>query len=138
MAGPLKSPQHGNNRQALGRRGEALAAEYLQARGYQILERNYRSPYGEIDLIARQVLGSRVEIETVLVFIEVKTRSTVDYGFPEESITPSKQVHLLQSAEAYLQAHPQREGNWRIDVIAVRTGRSGGPVEIKHFENAVH
>jgi putative endonuclease len=138
MAGPPKSPQSGDTRRSLGRRGEALAADYLQARRYQILERNYRSPYGEIDLIARQWVGEKSDNYSVLVFIEVKTRSSGAYGFPEEAVTLSKQTHLIHSAQAYLQSHPEQEGSWRIDVIAIRTDRSGGLPEIKHFENAVH
>jgi putative endonuclease len=138
MADSRKSPHPGNPRQSLGRRGEALAADYLQERSYQILERNYRSPFGEIDLIARQWVSDQTNTGPVLVFVEVKTRSSEAYGFPEESVTLTKQAHLIQSAQAYLQSHLDQEGNWRIDVIAVRLDRSGGPPEIKHFENAVH
>jgi putative endonuclease len=128
----------GDARQSLGRRGEALAAEYLLAKGYQILERNFRSPYGEIDLIVSQPAADSGENGPLLVFVEVKTRSSNAYGYPEESVTASKQIHLIRSAQAYLQAHPEHTGDWRIDVIAVRTGRAGGQAEIKHFENAVH
>jgi len=137
MAGAQRPGKPVNARQSLGRKGESLAAEYLLARGFQILARNYRSAYGEIDLIVLQPAGSPASGGPVLVFVEVKTRSSDAYGFPEESITPSKQVHLIQSAQAYLQEHPQREGDWRIDVIAVRMGRAGKQAEIKHFENAV-
>ena len=133
-----KSSGNRNSRRRLGRRGEALAAEYLHARGYQILECNYRTAYGEIDLIALQpaaLVGSEGQ---VLVFVEVKTRSSNAYGYPEEAVTASKQTHLIQSAQAYLQAHPEQAGDWRIDVIAIRMGRLPGKVEIKLFENAVH
>lgn len=138
MAGPRKPTRRGAARQSLGRQGEALAGNYLEKSGYKILERNYRSPFGEVDLIARQPEGNEPGGESVLVFVEVKTRSSAAYGFPEESITPAKQVHLVQTAQAYLQDHPELEGNWRIDIITVRTFRSGGPAEIEHFENAVH
>ena len=129
-----RKPAGGSARQSLGRRGESLAAEYLAARGYRILERNFRSPYGEIDLVAYQP-GPH---GACLVFVEVKTRSSNAYGYPEQAITASKQVHLIQSAQAYLQEHPDLAGDWRIDVIAVRTGRGGGRAEIEHIENAVH
>ena len=138
MVGARKSSLTRNPRQTLGRRGEALAAEYLQERGYQLLERNFRSSYGEIDLIARLQGEAGPCSESVLVFVEVKTRASQAYGFPEESVTPAKQAHLIQSAQAYLQTHPEQEGNWRIDVIAVRIVQPDGAVEIKHIENAVH
>lgn len=138
MAPARSKSASGDNRQSLGRHGEALAAEYLQAKGYQILERNFRSPYGEIDLIAFQADEESLHGGPVQVFVEVKTRSTNAYGYPEEAVTPSKQVHLIQAAQAYLQRHPDQTGDWRIDVIAVRTGQAEGPAEIKYFENAVH
>lgn len=133
-----KKPAPAGSRQELGRLGETLAAEYLQAKGYRILERNFRSSYGEIDLIACQMDAGSLRDGSVLVFVEVKTRSTNAYGYPEESVTPAKQAHLLQASQAYLQQHPEQFGDWRIDVIAIRTSRSAGPAEIKHFENAVH
>jgi putative endonuclease len=118
-----------NTRQALGRWGEAQAAEYLNQRGYIILERNVRTTYGEIDLVARQ--------GTVLVFVEVKTRASTAFGLPETSVTPRKQAHMLAAAEAYLQSHPDLQGDWRVDVIAIQRLRSGRNPEIAHFENAL-
>lgn len=138
MAAANGNPARRNARAALGRRGETLAAEYLQSQGYQILERNVRTPYGEIDLIACQPAGMAGATHTTLVFVEVKTRSSSAFGYPEESVTASKQIHLIQSAQSYLQNHPERAGDWRIDVIAVRTHRGGSKPEIKHFEDAVH
>ncbi|MCW5876669.1 MAG: YraN family protein [Anaerolineales bacterium] len=115
-------------RQALGRWGEQQAAEYLALRGYQIIGRNLRGAYGEIDLLARH--------GEALVFIEVKTRSSTSFGQPEEAITERKQLHLLHSAEDYLQAHPELDGDWRIDVISILRRRDASP-EITHFENAL-
>lgn len=115
-------------RLALGRWGEEQAAAFLQRRGYQILERNARTPYGEIDLLARQ--------GDLLVFVEVKTRSSASYGFPEESVTPAKQAHLLAAAQAYLQEHPALDGDWQVDVIAVQV-RPGQAPAIRHFENVL-
>jgi putative endonuclease len=119
-----------SHKQALGRWGEAQAAEYLSQRGYHILERNVRTPYGELDLVARQ--------EAVLVFVEVKTRSSAAFGLPEAAVTPRKQAHLLAAAQAYLQAHPNLQGDWRVDVIAVQRPPRGKAPEITHFENALH
>ncbi|MDD5370302.1 MAG: YraN family protein, partial [Anaerolineaceae bacterium] len=101
-----------NHKQQLGRWGERVAESHLLAQGYTILERNERTPYGEIDLIAN--LGD------TLVFIEVKTRATDVYGDPEVSVTPQKQIHLLHSIQSFLQAHPEQQGEWRVDVIAIR------------------
>lgn len=115
-------------RQQLARWGEALAAEFLVARNYEILDRNARTPYGELDLIARQ--GS------VSVFVEVKTRSSTAYGLPEEAVTPAKQAHILASAQHYLQTHPNLDGDWRVDVIAIRRFLNRPP-EIVHFENVL-
>ncbi len=114
----------------LGIWGENLAAKYLADHGYTILDRNARTPYGEIDLVARE--------KDVTVFVEVKTRSSNSFGYPEEAVTPAKQAHFLAAVQAYIQAHPELDGDWRLDVIAVRrypTGRSPG---IRHFENAIH
>jgi putative endonuclease len=129
------------NRQALGRWGERLAAEYLEKRGYTVLGQNARTSYGEIDLVARQSFdldGSSDEHPaSMIVFVEVKTRSSKLYGMPEDSITAKKQTRMLESAQAYLQAHPELEGDWRIDVIAIQRFRSGEKPQITHFENVI-
>ena len=98
-----------------------------------ILARNARTAYGEIDLIARQAGVSGA----VTVFVEVKTRRSTAFGLPEEAVTPNKQAHLLAAAQAFLQAHPELEGDWRVDVIAVQKGAGGQEPAITHFENAV-
>lgn len=115
-------------RQALGRWGETLAADFLVQKGYSILERNVRTPYGELDLVARQ--------GKVLVFVEVKTRSSRAFGLPEEAVTSRKQAHLLAAAQHYLQDHPALEGDWRVDVIAIERCFGQSPA-IVHFENAL-
>jgi len=109
----------------LGRRGEQLAASYLEGRGYEIVDRNWRCPQGEIDIVARH--GSE------LVFVEVKTRSTVAFGHPLEAITAVKLARLRRLAAAWCEAHPGRHDAVRIDGIAVLAPR-GGPVEIEHLE----
>ncbi len=117
-------------RQAVGRWGENLAQAFLQERGYTILERNVRTPYGELDLVVRS--GS------TLAFVEVKARLSPAYGEPEAAVTAAKQAHLLQAAQAYLQLHPELEAlDWRIDVIAIRRDRTGGKPEVVWFENAI-
>jgi putative endonuclease len=123
-------------RQVLGKWGENIAADYLSAKGYSILARNIRTPYGEIDLIAN-LPGKLPSESDIFVFVEVKTRATSAFGNPEESVNSRKQAHLLSSAQYYMQVHPEMNSDWRIDVIAVqRLGPSKPPV-ITHFENAV-
>lgn len=100
-----------NSRTALGHLGELLAAERLRRQGYVILERNYRCPAGEIDLVARE--------EGMLVFVEVRTRSSDSFGSPLESVGFLKQQKLREVARHYL-AHrrPAYEGI-RFDVVGI-------------------
>lgn len=111
---------------ATGQWGETAAAEFLSAGGYTVMARNVRTPYGEIDLIARR--------GEITIFVEVKTRTSRAYGPPEESVSPRKQAHMLAAAEHY--ASENAIDHWQIDVIAVE-GRPGGKVKITHFENAL-
>lgn len=117
-----------NNRQVIGRWGETIATKYLVEQGYIILERNVRTPYGEIDLIARH--------GDMIVFVEVKTRTSNRYGFPEEAITNRKQAHLLSSIEHYIQVRTDLDSEWRVDAISVE-GKPGEQPTITHFENVI-
>ena len=119
-------------RQALGRWGEQLAAEYLEAQGYAVLARNVRTGYGEIDLVARQD-----GVAAVTVFAEVKTRRSGTFGLPEQSVTAAKQAHMAAAAQAYMLSHPELTGEWRLDVIAIRGAPGQANPEIIHFENAI-
>jgi len=111
--------------QRVGHWGEEVACTYLRAHGYEIVDRNVRTPYGEIDLVART--------EGFTVFVEVKARSSRSLGPPEIAVTPRKQRHLLACAAHYAQAHDI--DHWQIDVVAVQ--KTGSQTEIQHFENAV-
>jgi putative endonuclease len=115
-----------NRRQAVGRWGEAVAAAWLERQGYEIVGRNIRTPYGEIDLVARHDGG--------LCFVEVKTRSNRSFGLPEESITPRKQSHMMAAAEYY--AAENEVEHWQIDVIAIE-GQPGKEADVVHFENVI-
>ena len=117
----------------LGKWGEEQAAKFLQQKGFIILERNARTPYGEIDLIARLDVPS----ESQLIFVEVKTRTSRRFGYPEEALTRAKRQHLLDSISYYIQEHADWQGDWRVDVLSVECKRIGGPVKILHFENAI-
>jgi putative endonuclease len=118
-----------NYKQSLGQWGEKQAAVYLATHSFVILDCNVRTPYGEIDLIASK--------DGVIIFIEVKTRRTTTFGFPEESVNQRKQNHILSSAQHYIQEHPELEAAWRIDVISIWRFRDGRSPQITHFENAV-
>ncbi len=118
-------------RQSLGRWGEQEAARYLASQGYEILEHNHRTPHGELDLIAW------LPAANTIIFVEVKTRSTRTFGNPEESVDLRKQAHLLNAAQYYIQQHPDKTCNWRIDVIAIQRAGKGQPAQITHFENAL-
>lgn len=110
----------------LGRRGEELAAGYLTSRGYRILDRNWRCPQGEIDIVARRGRGTA--------FIEVKTRSSVAYGHPFEAISEAKLGRLHRLARLWCREHPGRHGALRVDVVAVVAPRHGEPV-VELFED---
>jgi putative endonuclease len=110
--------------QKIGRWGEESAAEYLKKRGYQILDKNARTPYGEIDLVAR--------LEGVTVMVEVKARTSRRFGLPEEAITARKLNHMLAAAAHYAAEHAL--DSWQLDVLAVE-GVPGVEPRIEHFEN---
>lgn len=112
--------------QKIGAWGEGVAAEYLKERGHRIIDRNLRTPYGEIDLVS--------EMDGITIFVEVKTRTSSTYGPPEISVTPRKQEHMLAAAEHYAQEN--EIDNWQIDVIAVEAEHQTSP-RITHFENAL-
>ena len=112
--------------QRIGKWGEDTAAEYLAQRGHEIIARNIQTPYGEIDVIAKQ--------NDITIFVEVKTRTSNTMGLPEESITPRKREHMLAAADHY--AAEYEIDHWQIDVIAIE-GRPGMEPVITHFENAL-
>jgi putative endonuclease len=107
------------NRRSKGREGENLAAQFLEKRGYSILERNYRFERGEIDLVAKD--GQE------LVFVEVKSRHSQQYGAPEESVTPAKEAQLKKVAEGYLYEHDIENQSCRFDIVTI-TYQRGTPV----------
>ncbi|MGY4721017.1 YraN family protein [Naumannella huperziae] len=106
----------GNARIALGRHGEDLAAELLQASGFVVLERNWRCVAGEVDIIARDVAADAV------VFCEVKARRGLGFGDPLESITADKLRRLRRLAGHWLAAHDAGPTRIRLDAIGVLLG----------------
>ena len=111
----------------LGPWGEALAAEYLRRRGYHIVATNYRSRYGEIDLIAWD--------GDVLCFVEVKTRTNLDMALPREYVTPQKQNKLRKTAMMYL-AEKRLDCCARFDVAEVYAEHGFDEARIEYIKNA--
>ncbi len=116
-------------RHRIGAWGEEIASQYLETKGYQIRARNWRTQEGEMDLVAQ-------DGETV-VFVEVKTRTSKDFGWPEESITAAKRRRLQRVAMAYLLDQDLMDILWRIDVVAIDRNRSGGVERLEHYIDAV-
>ncbi len=106
------------NLKQVGATGEDLAAAHLKKQGYKILERNYRTPIGEIDLVAWH--------RGVLVIIEVKTRRSGKFGSPQEAVHPAKQERLRNLAKYYLQQQGLRDVTVRFDVVGI-LWRDGKP-----------
>lgn len=103
----------------LGERGETLARDYLRRQGYSILEKNYRTRFGEIDIVA--------EKKGTLVFFEVKTRRNADFGLPAESVDRRKQEKLGRMAEAFLQTKRFTNRPARFDILSIIWDGSGEP-----------
>lgn len=118
-----------NKKQLLGVNGEAIAVEYLTAKGYQVFDRNWRSKSGEIDIVASSPLGSADEV----VFVEVKTRSSRDYGDPIEAISPTKYLRMYRLALEWLTENSGRREPWRLDVISIVISNDQ-KIEIDHFK----
>ena len=116
------------SRKELGAWGESVAAEHLTAKGYEIVERNWRCQRGEIDIIAWAGLQ--------LVFVEVKTRRGRAMGSPEEALTKHKAQKITELATIYV-SDLGREVDWRIDLVAVELDRAGRLLRCDHIPNAV-
>lgn len=103
-----------DQKQVFGRQGEMDAAEHAMRHGYALICRNYRTRYGEIDLILRSPEGE-------LVFTEVKSRTSTFFGYPESAVDGRKRRHIIRSAFQYLQEnYPDDEDiPWRVDIIAI-------------------
>lgn len=114
-----------NLKKTAGNKGEDLAAKYLQSSGYKILGRNVRTKVGEIDILAKS--------NAVIVLVEVKTKSTKDFGEGYEMVNYFKKTKLLQLAKSLHIKYP--ESVIRIDIISVDISVS--PPQIKHFESAI-
>jgi putative endonuclease len=112
-----------------GALGEKLACALLKKRGYRIVETNFRCREGEIDIVARQ--------RKCLVFVEVRTKTSLEFGPPEESITAAKRRKMRVTARRYLQSLERPPALWRIDFVAIELNDQGKATRAEIFENAV-
>jgi len=109
----------------LGNKGETIASGYLKEIGYKILEKNFRTRDGEIDLIAQD--------SEEIVFIEVKTRRNSNFGYPEEAVDEKKVEKMIKVANSWLEAKEKFDNSWRIDIIAIELNIR--PPKITHIKN---
>jgi putative endonuclease len=126
----MSRPPRPDGRAGLGLAGEELAARHLERAGHSIVDRRWRCPTGEIDLVVRD--------GPALAFVEVRTRRGDGRGAAVESITPAKAARLIRLAELYLQERPALGGlDWRIDLVAVQLDAAGRLLAVEHIVSAV-
>ncbi len=106
----------------LGRYSEEKAAAFLKRNGYKILERNYKTAFGEIDVIAKE--GGAI------VFVEIKSRASPLFGPPYLRITKEKRHNIIKNALSYLKRHGLIDGECRIDVVSVSLDKKEHPIEL--------
>ena len=111
-----------NKQQKFGEKGESLAAWFLKKNGYKIVEQNYRTQLGEIDIIAKD--------KKTLVFVEVKSRRSTRFGNPKWAVTPKKQRKISMVALYYLKTTNQIDAKARFDVVAITSNRDQPQIEI--------
>lgn len=111
----------------LGKKGEQLAVDYLKAKGYEILNRNYRFDKAEVDIIAKQ--------KETLAIIEVKTRTNTDFGDPQEFVKPKQIQRLVKAVDEYVTVN-NLDVEVRFDIIAVV--KNGKQYDIEHLEDAFY
>ncbi|TAK61838.1 MAG: YraN family protein [Bacteroidetes bacterium] len=114
------------NKRRRGSQGERIAVDFLEKKGYRVLQQNYRYERGEIDIIAND--------GDILVFIEVKTRRTTQFGEPIEAVTESKQKQIRKVADGYLFEHEVEDTKCRFDVVSILL--TNGNPEIEHYIDA--
>ncbi|CAA9194728.1 hypothetical protein FLA105534_00300 [Flavobacterium bizetiae] len=115
----------------LGKKGEELAVEYLLKEGYKILDRNWTFQKAEIDIIAQK--------ESILVIVEVKTRSSLDFGAPQDFVKPKKIQLLIKAVNAYINDREKDfcdDLNIRFDIVAIH--KNGESFAIEHFTDAFY
>ena len=119
----------GRGNRYTGGSGETAAVEFLKKKGYRIRQTNFRTPFGEIDIVA--------DLGPSLVFVEVKTRITYSLGPPYLSVTRLKQKHIVKNALYYLVRHNLSDSPWRVDVVSVKLDCEYRIENIELIENVV-
>ena len=126
-------------KQNIGKLGEDIAVKYLENHGYSVLERNYRKPWGEIDIIASEKTQKNQFLalkSQELVFFEVKTQNQRFEWRPEENVTRHKKHQLSRIVSTYLKEHKIPENqDWRIDVLAIQLNFETKNSQIEHIQN---
>lgn len=112
----------------IGNYGETLSCRYLTAKGYKILERNFRNRLGEIDIICI--------FKNILVFVEVKSRYTKNYGYPLEAVNYKKQRNIIRLAESYIKFKKLYNLNIRFDVIEIFFNSENDKFSVNHLPDA--
>jgi putative endonuclease len=115
------------HKQIIGKKGEDLTGKFFSDQGYTVVDRNYHTPYGELDLVIRDTHD--------LIFVEVKTRTNLAFGYGETAISDGKLTHLVESAEYYLAQNNLQDEKWRIDVVAILLDQDGSIANLEWFEN---
>lgn len=116
-------------RKELGNKGERLAEEYLKGRKYKILEKNFRSWFGEIDIIAQE--------EKEIVFVEVKTKSSHNFGSPEQEFNLVKRRKFKRAIQSWLWENKITGDNWRVDLLTLdysQVSRDSRNPQIRHYK----
>lgn len=112
----------------VGRQGEEAAKKYLKNKGYKIIECNYKTKRAEIDIIAKY--------KNQLIFVEVRTRQSEQYGSPEDTINYQKRIRLQRNATAYIH-RKKYQGLYRIDAVCLVIDQNNGLQRINHYESIV-
>ena len=117
-----------DSRKEVGAKGEKLAVKFLKRKGYKIVQRNYRCKLGEIDIVARQ--------DRTVVFVEVKTRQTQEFGPPQSAVTAAKKRQISRAALWYIKEKKLVDQSCRFDVIGISSSPESRKPKIEHIENA--
>jgi putative endonuclease len=118
----------------VGKRGEDVAAAYLEDQGWRVLDRNYRYERAEIDLVGFEPARDGKEGGEIVI-VEVKARTGRGFGRPEEAVTPEKQRHVARATTAYLHERQLEKAPVRFDVVSVLL-EPGREPQVEHFRNA--
>lgn len=117
-----------SNKGLIGKKAESLAADFLKVNGYNIIERNYFTKFGELDIVASK--------ENCLCFIEVRSRTSADFGLPEESLTSIKKKHLELAARYFIKAKNLKDPVCRFDMVCILFDKNQSLISIK-LENDI-